>query len=251
MQILSKDTMQWIEYSIFSPYPELVHGSFNRHGGLSKPPFDSLNASYAVGDKSSSVNENIQRITTRLKIPHLQLAKQVHGTEICHITSIQPRNTLPEVDALITNMPNLALGILHADCQAAIFFDPIKRVLAAVHAGWRGQSQMIYTKVIQELIRCYNCSVKDICISISPSLGPTNARFNLEIDPLSDIQKNCEVSEGLFNLWEAAKIELCRAGVLEKHIECANICTFKDPNWFSYRRSKATGRHLTVAMIQS
>ncbi len=248
MLIKQVSPLKWIEFSLFQKYPQIVHASFMRHGGLSQAPYKALNASFLVGDKDTAVAANIALIEKTLKIPPITFAKQTHSTRIHLLDKPSPPNML-EGDALFTKTQKVPLGILHADCQAAIFFDPRQNVLCLTHAGWRGQALGLYTKTIKTLVEQAGCLPENILVGISPSLGPQHAEFYLENDPLSEIQKRFEITPNHFDLWQAAFYELTKAGLKESNIELAKICTHENNNFFSYRKEGITGRLATVAML--
>lgn len=243
--------VSWLEFSLFQDYPHLVHGVFLRQGGISQAPFDALNASYSVGDSAASVDHNLAQITKALCIPEIIFAKQVHGTRIHEIHYKSSPSRLVG-DALITRTKARPLGVLHADCQPAILFDPVAEVVCVLHAGWRGQAAGIYTQAVEKMTAHKGCFAKNILVGIGPSLGPKHAEFDIEKDPLSSIQKRFQVSPRLFNLWEGARHELISRGVLADNIEVAQLCTYENKtDFFSYRRNHATGRNVTVAALFS
>lgn len=142
--------------------------------------------------------------------------------------------------------------IKHADCQAAIFFDPVERAVGAVHCGWRGNVQNIYRHTVETFQSQFGSRVENLLVCISPSLGPENAEFinherELPQEFLSFKQKVCH-----FDLWAIARWQLEEVGVLPQHIEIANICTFSDAgDFFSFRREKKTGNHGTVVVLKT
>ena len=121
--------------------PEVVHGFFTRQGGVSSGAYASLNVSLAVGDQREAVAENLGRMRQALGLAQLAGAAQVHGGRAAVITSLDQarEEDIPEVDILVTTVPGLGLLIKQADCQAVMFYDPVNRVVANVHCGWRGQ----------------------------------------------------------------------------------------------------------------
>lgn len=222
----------------FEILKETTHGSFSRHGGFSKAPFDSLNVSFDVGDRSEDVQANCSLIKERLGVSHLLQCEQCHGTDI-HIVE-DPHARIPPCDALITNMKDVGLMIKHADCQAALFFDPIQQVIAAVHAGWRGSCSRIYTKTIQVMKRKFGVCPENILVGISPSLG--NAEFIHYKQELPERFWKYQTSPDHFNFWDISFDELLAAGLMPHHIEIAKKCTYTNLEYFSYRREKTTGR---------
>lgn len=150
----------------------------------------------------------------------------------------------------MTDVKGLGLLITHADCQAAIFYDPVHRALANVHSGWRSSVQNIYLETIHKMRERYGSRPEDLRVGISPSLGPEAAEFRdfktLFPEPFWSFQTKAEY----FNFWEISRWQLISAGVLPHHIEIAGICTYSTPkDWFSYRREPCSGRHGTIAAL--
>lgn len=246
VNILSK--LSYLTFEHLSRYPEIVHGSFSRKGGVSKSPYDGLNVSFDVGDAPASVLANCQLIKDELKIANLIQSKQTHGPDIYIVEDVTA--TVPPCDALITAEKNVGLMIKHADCQAAIFYDPMVKVIAAVHAGWKGSSAKIYTKTIQKLKSAFGSNPENLMVGISPSLG--NAEFKNYEQELPEEFWRYQVSLNHFDFWAIARDELLQAGLLQGHIKIACLCTKSNPKeYFSYRREKITGRMGTVIALTS
>ncbi len=175
-------------------------------------------------------------------------AKQVHGKKISLITK-ENMFSLKETDGLYTREKNIALAICHADCQAAVFFDPIQKIIACIHVGWRGLVLNIYKEMVDAFVH-QGSKISDILVAISPSIGPCHAEFHnyKEIFPKEFFSFR---EDHLFNLWQIAKKLLTDSGILEKNIEISEICTYDNPkDYYSFRREKITGRHATVVFIK-
>ncbi len=242
-----KENIEWLEFELLQEFPEVVHGVFLRHGGVSKKPFDSLNFGGGTGDDLEAIAQNRKLICELFGLSELISSKQIHGSRIELVS--QERNL--ECDGLITLEKNKGLMIKHADCQAAIFFDPIQKVVANVHSGWRGSVQNIYANTVCKMRQELGCSPRDLRVCISPSLGPEKAEFVHFEKELPQSFWPYQVRPSFFDFWEIAKMQLKQTGVLEEHIEIAGLCTFCEKNdFFSYRRDKKTGRHGTVVAIQ-
>lgn len=235
--------MEKLSSHLLSEFPHLVHGSFTRKGGISLPPFDSLNVGLSVGDDLSAVQHNRAAILKALQLSKMEILSQVHGKRIICVDEESER----EGDGLVTAKPGTCLVIQHADCQAVLFYDPIRQVIAAAHAGWKGNVQNIYGEMVELLRRRYGTCPADLLVYISPSLGPTAAEFKNYKQEFPEEFWEFNVGNAYFDLWEIAKMQLKKSGVLEHHIEIAKICTYQDrPRWFSYRRDKVCGRNATV-----
>lgn len=242
--------LRWIEFEIFDECPRLVHGVFSRHGGVCEPPFDTLNVSTFMNDQRGSVRENLHRMCQALDLVRIVSSNHIHGTRILEVTCLSP-DEIGQADGLIVIEPNLGIVAKHADCQAAIIYDPIRQVLATVHCGWRGNVQNIYQVCIERLKSQYGCRSENLLVGISPSLGPESAEFvNFEKELPRTFWEH-QPRPTYFDLWQISERQLVEAGVLLHHIQMARIDTLTHPeDWFSYRREKRSGRHGTVAALR-
>jgi len=153
-------------------------------------------------------------------------------------------------DGLLTQEKQVALLIRHADCQAALFWDPVQEVIGAVHAGFRGQAQFIYRKTIDLMQSHFGSLPQNIRVAISPSLGLNAAEF-IHYKNEFPSQLHAFYKEGKMDLKAMAKAELIDKGILEKHLELSSECTFSNSDLFhSYRRDKTTKRLASVVMLR-
>lgn len=236
-------------YKIFEDQTSLFCGTTTRRGGVSEGPFSSLNLADNVGDQPSHVEENLNSLCQFIGSENLVWAEQVHGKEILLVSKAK-FGSIGTGDILCTNCRGVPLMIKHADCQAAIFFDPTLKVLALVHAGWRGQMDGIYECTVNHLRDYYYCDPKNLLVSISPSLGPKHAEFVNFREEISKAYWDYQVQAEHFDLWAIAQKQMEECGILPGHLEISRTCTYEDPqNYFSFRRDGITGRHGTVAMI--
>jgi len=223
----SYNQLEWLQFPLFQKFPELKHGILLPTASLQP---DQILSYYGLTEK-------------------LVTTTQIHGNKILEIKQFTPKESL-FADALSTSVNGLPLGIKHADCQAAIFYDPIHKTVANVHAGWRGMTENIYYQTIQHMHTLYNSNPADLLVGISPSLEPQQAEFlNYKTELPQDFWPY-RISEFHFNLWAIARMQLEKAGVLPQHIECAQLGTYENSKDFhSYRRDKTTKRHLTFVAI--
>lgn len=176
-----------------------------------------------------------------LKLEKLISAHQVHGINIEHVE--MPKEEFLNCDGLMTSHKNWGLLTLHADCQAVIFYDPIHKAIANIHAGWRGQVQNIYRETISKMALTFGTLSQDLIVCISPSLGPQNSEFKNFRTELPEQFWQFQVKPMYFDLWAIAQHQLEACGVLSHHIEIAKIDTYAHPlDFYSYRREKAAGR---------
>lgn len=244
---ISDSEIQWLEFDLFQDFSKLQHASLLRHGGYSKGPYESLNLGLNSEDEYAS--QNLNRITETFSLSHLVWAEQCHSSDIQQVTQRNQEHSFV-CDGLSTGAAGLTLMIRHADCQAAIFYDPIHHAVANVHSGWRGNVQNIYAKTIAHMGEQYGSKPEDLLVGISPSLGPESAEFILYKTELPESFWKFQKTENHFDFWEISRMQLEQCGVLSHHIEIAGICTYSNPeDYFSYRRDRITGRHGTIVTL--
>lgn len=227
------------------------HGIALRHGGVSPAPYDSLNLSFGVGDCEENVRENRQRLKAVLGIEMLASARQVHGDNVCVIDApLSAETEFAGYDALITNQPGLGLMVQQADCQAVLLHDPVRRVVANVHCGWRGSVANIIAKTIAVMRERFGTNPADLMAGISPSLGPCCAEFVNYATELPAALHGYQTTANHFDFWAISRGQLLAAGLLSAHIETAGICTRCSPDYFSFRRQRRTGRFASVIALR-
>lgn len=249
MQRKSNQDIQWLEFDLLANAKGISHAVLLRHGGTSQGPYASLNVSTTIGDEEGAVQENLSRVETALQLSPVHFLNQVHGTHIVEVKKKSAPFHPANGDALICSIPGAPLLLNHADCQAALIYDPVGHVVAAVHAGWRGNVHNFYKKVVDRL-KEMGSNPADLLVGISPSLGPEHAQF---INYEHELPKHFwpyQIKPMYFDLWAIAEDQFKEAGVLPHHIEMARICTFTNKDdCFSYRRDKTTGRHGSVIVL--
>jgi len=251
--LTDKNGVLFFRFLNFSGFTELNHGIFTRNHGFSEGPYQSLNVCAGVGDDIDRVRDNRHMIARLCGDGDLVFLKQVHG---CDVTVIKDRDNILSGktvdgrltgDAVITDIPGLNLVIQVADCQAVLIYDPVRKVVANVHAGWRGSIQNIIGATINRMQQQFCSAPGDLMAGIGPSLGPCCAEFvNYRSEIPESFWKYSDKGNH-FNFWWASFDQLCDAGVSKKNIQIANICTKCNPKlFFSYRRAGITGRFAAI-----
>jgi len=236
-------------------YPALAssntfHGVFTRLGGVSPAPFDSFNVAFGLTDGERNVRENRDRIKKNFGIEALVSGRQVHGEKIAVIAENPVTDLVVDgCDGLITDVAGIGLMIQHADCQAILLDDPVNRAVGIVHAGWRGSVVNIARKTVEAMQRSYGTDAADLKAAISPSLGPCCAEFINYKQELPATFFKYQVKPNHFDFWAISRDQLCHAGIRSENIAVANQCTVCNPDYFSYRREKVTGRCASVIGI--
>ena len=247
METAEHDGVEFLVFGNLVGTGVVRHCFSTRKGGVSAGPFASMNLGYGRGDDNAKVDENYRRIckAAGLTKEKIVTAKQRHGTNIHRVDEVceVPDNT----DGLMTNRPNVALVTFYADCVPLLFCDPVKRVVANSHAGWRGCVQNMAAKTVGEMTAHYGCDPKDILVGIGPCISA--ASFEVDNDVAMQFQNefaDCvlpvEGKRGKFHvtLLEACKLSLLRADVPLENIEFARRCTYLEGElFFSHRRDWA------------
>ncbi len=248
----------------------IAHAFSTRRGGVSRGPYDSLNLGLSVGDEPAAVHENRRRFfgTLRLEPGHAVRVRQVHGDGVLVVDRDLaaragfPRALLDEdfqYDALVTDLPGLALTISTADCLPILIADPRRRVVAAVHAGWRSTARRIAERAAQAMRERYGTDPRDCVAALGPGIRGCCYEVDAPvIDPLAralPAWRACvrDAGCGRWNLDLAAanRHMLEAAGLDPAAIPDAGLCTrCRQDLFYSYRGQGArTGRMMSAILL--
>lgn len=142
-----------------------------RRGGVSPEPYGSLNMALKAGDPTSNVDRNLELFLRRISVSRdaLVYAKQVHGTDVW-TGSVVPSEPVV-ADILISSTPGLFVGVKTADCVPILLLDPVRKIAAAVHAGWRGTVHRVIRKALTTMQDLFGCRAEDLVACIGPAIG--------------------------------------------------------------------------------
>ncbi len=260
-----KNGIEYLHSELLSHCDFLVHAFGTRIGGVSRDDYKSLNMSFLEGDEEFHVLQNWNKLASAFEIPmeNFLVLNQVHGDNIFvikpHGDYFSSREAL-NYDAIVTNRTNLAICIKTADCVPVFLVDRVKKIIGAVHAGWRGSSLEISAKVARFMQNSYGSRPADLLAAIGPSIG----RCCYEIDDATADsfrrQKHAEnfLSPGarrgrwMLDLVEVNRRQVLDCGIPEANIETAGLCTVCHQDiFFSHRGSGGvTGRQINFMMIK-
>lgn len=157
---------------------KVAHGFSTRQGGVSEGVYASLNLGTSRGDDPKRVAENFNRFCAALGVERKSLvcSAQVHGDVVRICTSADgglglDRSIDYEADALVTDVPGLTLAVFSADCLPILLYDPVRAVVAAVHAGWRGTALGIVERTVEKMASHYGSRPGDILAAIGPGIS--------------------------------------------------------------------------------
>lgn len=256
----------------FDKFPSvgLFHFSTTIDGGVSKGNYATFNLGNLSDDNPHDVYRNRQILAEiagvlpdNLFIPHQTHSDKIEVLDVAFLALDKNEQTarLEGVDALITDQPGICIGVTTADCVPVLIFDPGKKVLAAVHAGWKGTVKRIAAKTVNLMTGCFGSNAQHIQVGIAPSISPSRFEVGDEVGEafsasefnLDDISfRNPETGKLHIDLWKANAIQLIEAGICAENIEIAGICTMSCPDrFFSARRQSVhSGRMLTGGVIR-
>jgi YfiH family protein len=231
------------------PTEGFVHGFPTRHGGVSTGKRDSLNLGYRWGDEPANVAENRRRVAEAagFAIDRLQVTKHVHGTRVWIVGDETPDP--PEFDVLVTARAGDTLGAFAADCIPIVFVDPVARVVAAAHAGWRGTVAGVAVNAVRAMGERFGAKPEDVRVALGPSIGP--CCFEVGEEVVDAFRAALPDVAGLvvdgpkkhhIDLRVATRTLLERGGVRPEHIDDEPPCTRCDgERFFSFRRDGQEG----------
>ncbi|NUM72502.1 MAG: peptidoglycan editing factor PgeF [Ignavibacteriaceae bacterium] len=240
-----------IKPSLFAQFPELVFGFATRLNGGSDEPYG-FNLSLSVGQDEEKVLNNRRQWLSGLglDIEHCAFQKQVHGDRIRYVTAGGIKG---ESDAMITDTPGLGIVISSADCPAIFIYDPVRKMIAGIHSGWKGSQKKILEKTVNLLINGWGCNPADFYAYIGPCISGENYEVGEEVAVLFD-PAYLQVHKGSFYL-DLKKLNyeiLVNAGVPKSHIRYSELCTWEHSSILhSYRKhGTVSGRALGVLAMK-
>jgi YfiH family protein len=184
--------------------------------------------------------------------------RQVHGAEVLiYDQYTRALSYPPPCDAVITDKKRVALGIWTADCLPILMIDRSKKVIAAVHAGWRGIWRGIIERTVSEMNKAFESLPADIVAGIGPGIGPCCYEVGTDVKSLfqsshEDHHQFIQERKGrtYLDLRGAAQLELSEVGIPPENIEAIPLCTAcRKDLFFSYRRDKKPERQLSFIML--
>ncbi len=234
-------TLEILTSDLLSP---VRHGFFSRRGGASSGIFAGLNCGLGSSDQTEAVDLNRKRVAEAMEVDPVEMVgvHQVHSQNV--VTVDAPLNgERPKADALVTNVPGLALTILTADCQPVLFADPDAKVIGAAHAGWRGALDGVLEATLDTME-----SLGARRENISAVIGPTISQAAYEVGPefLDDFMAESPENARFFANGQGDRLQFDLPAFGLHRLRQANVgnaewtrhCTYSDADrFYSYRRS--------------
>ena len=225
---------------------DVRHGFFTREGGFSEGIYESLNCGFGSGDDRGKVARNRTHIATSLGMTpdRLLTVYQVHSPKVVEVTGPWLPEDAPQADAMVTDRPGFALGVLTADCAPVLFADRHAQVIGAAHAGWRGALGGVCEATVEAMCRL-GATASDIDVAIGPTISAANYEVGAEFRETfltEDLGYAGFFRPGerdghyMFDLPAFLEYRLGKIGL--NSVENTGICTYADEaRFFSYRRT--------------
>jgi YfiH family protein len=265
MEMKKAGKIHYLEPQALARTGVAVMGFTTRHEGVSRPPYNSLNLGTNTLDSPHSVEGNRSLLVRAFgaNLERLVTVNQAHGTDLLVIDAPNPDYShfhSLACDGIITNQPEIMIGIGVADCVPLLLLDPVKGVIAALHAGWKGTAGEIGKKGVAAMVEMFGSVPGDILAAVGPAIGPCC----YEVDaPVMEAFKKGGVGWDLFavargegtwglDLAEANRRQFAESGLPEQNIVVAEQCVSCNQElFFSYRRDKGdTGRQMGFIMLK-
>jgi YfiH family protein len=198
----------------------------------------------------------------------LTTGKQVHGSNVAVILdndkgsgALDPSSRIPDTDAMITNLVEIPLLILIADCAAVGLYDPVNKAIGIAHAGWRGTAAAIACETVAEMKKNFGSHPGEMLASISPAIGRCCYEVGEEVvhsfretfgeltDPFFTLNNEGKMH---LDLKQANMSQLMNMGLRRERIEAAGICTACHTDLFYSHRAEGskTGRFGSIIMLR-
>ena len=244
-----------------SKFKSIQHAFFNKLGGKSTGIFKSLNCGPNSSDNKKNILKNLEIVSNKIKTKNKKiiLLNQVHSNKFHYIGIHSKLNNKFEGDALVTDRKNIPIAILTADCAPLLLYDDKKKMIAAIHAGWKGSYKDIVKKVVKFMIK-KGCSSRNITAAIGPCISSNNYEVKenfikkfIKKDKKNIIFFKKNKDKNYFSLNKYIHFQLNSLNI--KKIDIINKDTFNiKNNLFSARRSISRnendyGRNISIIVI--
>ncbi len=232
------------------------------HAVTTKDPDRAYAFSMALhtGEDQKNIMQNraeVLRLFDNDKEIHFIVANQTHSDHIKVIKALENRgwhsqsDAVEDCDALITDRKNLVVTVLTADCVPILLYDPKKRVIAAVHAGWKGTKARIVFKTVEKMHEEFGSDPGDILAGVAPSIGRCCYEVGEDVAQHFSDRPEAYTKVGekyMLDLPYINKYQLLKTGLSEANIEMSGICTAcETERFFSYRKEQGcSGRFMSM-----
>jgi YfiH family protein len=230
--------------------PGVIHGWPTRHGGVSSGARSSLNLGVKWGDSQANVDENRRRVAQAAgyAAERLRIMRHNHGIGV-HVWQTPELEPPEAFDGHLSARPGEVMAAFAADCIPMLMLDPVRGVVGAAHAGWRGTVNGVGVAMVRTMVERYGSEPAQIRIALGPSIGV--CCFEVGDEVADEFSAKLGAAPGLVvrdrprphvDLRVATRLQLERIGIAPEHLDDTPPCTRCNPDrFFSYRRDAQTG----------
>lgn len=249
MKILRLEVPHWERFD------GLVHGFLGRFGGQGRPSSAAFRLSYDDGDDPQAVKSNWCELKLAIGLRDISIitAKQVHGDTVLRVSRGDGK-LVGVGDGLMTDVPNLCMGVMTADCVPILFVEPARKIAAAVHAGWRGTAAGIAKRTVASMKEVYGIDSAALHVAMGPSIGPCCYEVGPEVEEQIAAHWREELKgawrpegvKGRLDLRALNEAQLLGAGIPHTQISKIGPCTACHiGDFYSYRKEGKSGHQLS------
>ena len=241
-----------------------------RHGGVSTGVYASLNLGDHVGDDPEAVLENRRRLAAALGVDRLTVADQQHGARVAvidaalagrgHAGGADARAALPATDAMVTDLPGVALATIVADCAPVVLFDPARRVAGVAHCGRKGAVLGVLPRTVETMRGRFGCRAEDLLAGIGPAIGADSYEIgDAEAAQVAvafgaagarGLLRPTRPGHAMFDLVAALRVQLREAGIEDRNVHAMGVDTrASTEDFFSDRAARPCGRFMAVTVL--
>lgn len=262
---MKKDNIEFLQFKKLLEYSDIINHAYSV--GLE------LNFSTSLRKDNKPIPHyfdaigGYKKLCTAIGSNYINIVKPLLN-HTCNVKSVycKKNKTCPDfnlseytnTDGLITNRKNLILSTTNADCILLLFFDPVKKVIANVHSGWRGTLKRICINTLEKMKADFSCNPQDIICCICPSIrkchfevdAPVKNLFYEEFKNFNVFFKNKNINKWYIDTVEINKILLYQSGLKEENIIDSNICSFCNSDIIHSYRIEKENLKLETAIIE-
>lgn len=255
MHSITFDNQQHWQFDSFNQLKSVRHLVTGSNLHIKRGEILGLNYGLNVPDNENIVIGNRIELLNHLGIINGTVAfpTQTHSCNIEIVTEQNKTSMFQNVDALITNTPNILIGVLSADCVPILLVDPVNKVVACAHAGWRGTVAEIVKHTISKMHNEFGSIAGNIVAGIGPSISAINYEVGEEVAAhfRSESKQKLLNGKSCIDLWIENKTQLIEMGLSEQNISISKQCTYANSDkFYSARRDGiTTGRLASVVVL--
>ena len=268
MDSRSVGTLRYYTFSQLDGFANVTCCTTTRLGGVSEGCFESLNLGISSGDDPLAVRDNRAQLSliTGAFPDLLTFGRQVHGSNVAVVSgpeigsgAVEFGNAIPDTDAMVTNVPDVPLVVLVADCCSISLYDPVHGAIALAHSGWRGTAAGVAAAAVAKMSAEFGSDPADMLAGIGPCIGPCCYEVGQEVLESFDKTRPDITDEVFADSGDRFKLDLPlsnrlileAAGISVRNIETAGLCTSCNTDLFYSHRAEngRTGRFGTLIML--